>query len=317
MSVQINSESKVLFANKKQPIDDLIDDINEKYRGVLSVYGLLKQNEPIIASVGNFQLPAELKTTYEKRKARLEDISNYDNGMNHNEPNLVLDRSFQFSPFLELECLTADYAACQTMRIDGNKEFQLITGNALVWCKEEGKVVFQTRGTENIDWFPGACSLWGGGFLPLNFNDKPRDRSIFDNINREFREETGGITDLQKLKLAPILITKEHTAGANGQRTGSIQFNSLGAEISKKSVGELRPTWEGGVDYCDIKQLAKHFEENEWTPFAVACVLVWLNLTDNGMFERIYSIYKEKSLGDLLGLSGKALDLFIKANRLI
>lgn len=303
-----------MFRKKTSP-EELIENLNEKYKGVLSVYGLLKGKKPIIKNSGDFQVPEHLVKHYNRRKSFLEDVSNYENGMNHNEPHLVLDKEFSFGPYLELNCLLTDYAACQTMRIDANEEFQLITGNALVWCPKTKQVVFQIRQTKDVDWFPGASTIFGGGFLPLNFNDKASDESIFDNIDREFREETGNIVHLQKLSSSPVLVTKEHLVG-DGQKTGSIQFNSLGVEIPKDAIGKLRPTWEGGIDCININDLVSDFEKKEWTPFAVASTLVWLNQSDQGLFKKLYGIFTEKSFEDLLGLSGKALDIYIKTQKI-
>jgi hypothetical protein len=302
---------------KKISLEELIENLNEKYKGTLSVYGLLKQEKPIIKNIGRFQVPEYLEQHYKQRKGFLENISNYENGMNHNEPHLVLEKEFQFGPYLELDCLLTDYAACQTMRIDGNEEFQLITGNALVWCPKTKQVVFQIRGTKDVDCFPGASTIFGGGFLPLNFNDKASDESIFDNIDREFGEETGGKFHLQKLDSYPILVTKEHLVGGR-QKTGSIQFNSLGVEIPKDAIKKLRPTWEGGIDYINKNNLVSNFEKKEWTPFAVASILVWLNQSDRdqGLFKKLYNIFTEKSFEDLLGLSGKALDIYIKTQKI-
>ena len=300
---------------KKIPLEELIEDLNDKFKGALSVYGLLKQKKPIINNIGSFKVPKHLEQHYKKRKSFLEDISNYKNRMNHNEPHLVLKEEFHFGPYLELDCLLTDYAACKTMRIDANEEFQLITGNALVWCSKTKQVVFQIREERDIDWSPGQSTIFGGGFLPVSVNDKRIDQSIFDNIDREFREETGDIVHLQKLRTSPILVTKEHLVH-DSQKTGSIQFNALGAEIPKDAIGELRPTWEGGIDYINKNDLVSNFDNKKWTPFAVASTLVWLNQSDLGLFERFYNSYTEKSFEDLLGFSRNAIGLFNEAHKI-
>ncbi len=299
-----------MLFKKKVPLETLIESLNDKYQGVLSVYGLLKRKEPIIEYSEEYVIPEELRGQYLERKAYLEDVSNFENRMNHNEPHLVFDQDFKFDPYLSLKCHKTDYAACQTVRLDGNKEFQLITGNALVWCEKANKVVFQKRKTKDVDWYPGAYSIWGGGFLPDSINDKNSDRnSILRTIQREFMEETGKVSHLKNLESSPILVTKEHISGE--YKTGSLQFNSLGALLSESALDMLEPAWEGSVDYCDKSELSAHFENHNWTPFAVASILIWLNLTDKGLFERLYSIYKEKSCDDLLGIAKKTLDILV------
>ena len=261
-------------------LNELIDRLNKRYEGRLKIIGLLRKL-PVISHEKNFIVPDEMQTEYIKNKTYLENGSNFINGINHNEKHAVYWGNLDDSSLDQdtLDCWLTDYAACRTYRLDHNKAFPLVTGNTLVICPATGTFVMQKR-ADNVDWNPGAYSLFGGGYLPESLDEQPEDHgSIMNTIYREFNEESGGDVHLVRKDYKHILLTKEVKAGK--WMTGSIQFNVLGAEIDKNTMQHLRPSWEGQIAHVEMNNIETELEKNTWTEFAEASVLIWLFLIDH------------------------------------
>lgn len=241
-------------------LNQLIARLNTQYCGRLKIFGLLSEL-PVIAHQETFVVPADMHSAYCKNKIRL---------AKRNEMHAVYWGSLHdISPEKEnsLNCQLTDYAACRTYRVDYQKYFPLITGNALVLNAKKNTFFMQKR-SEQSDWNPSAYSVFGGGYSPID------QHSILQTIYREFNEETNGQAWLAKKCVPHILLTQELKAGS--KPTGSIQFTILGAEIgcgvplSGQNSGS-----EGNVAYIPIDTVDQHQENNTWTALAEVSVLIW------------------------------------------
>jgi len=258
-------------------LSELIGKLNKRYEGRLEIVGLLKKL-PVITHEKTFVVPDEMQPEYNKNKAYLENTQNFVDGMNHNEKHAVFWGNLDNNCLDQntLDCWETDYAACKTYRLDYKKTFPLVTGNALVICPDTGTFILQKR-ADNVDWNPGAYSLFGGGYLPELPDGQPADQGdITNTIYREFKEESGGDVDLIHKHYKHVLLTKELKAGA--RTTGSIQFNVLGAEINEQALQQLNPGWEGQIVHFAMNNIKTQLENNTWTEFAEASVLIWLFL---------------------------------------
>jgi len=258
-------------------LNELIDRLNKRYEGRLEIVGLLKKL-PVITHAKTFTVPDAMQAEYNKNKAYLENTHNFPDGMNHNEKHVVYWGNLDDSNLDQdtLDCWITDYAACRTYRLDHNKAFPLVTGNALVICPTTGTFVLQKR-ADNVDWNPGAYSLFGGGYLPELLDGQSADQgAIMNTIYREFNEESGGVVHLVRKDYKHILLTRELKAGA--RMTGSIQFNVLGAEIDEETLQQLRSSWEGQIAHVAMNNIKSELENNTWTEFAEASLLIWLFL---------------------------------------
>lgn len=258
-------------------LNELIDRLNKRYEGKLEIIGLLRKLL-VITHEKTFIVPDTMQAEYNKNKAYLENTHNFPDEMNHNEKHVVYWGNLNDSSLDQdtLDCWITDYAACRTYRLDHNKAFPLVTGNALVICPTTGTFVLQKR-ADNVDWNPGAYSLFGGGYLPESLDGQPEDHgSIMNTIYREFNEESGGDVNLIRKNYKHILLTRE--LKADERMTGSIQFNVLGAEIDEETLQQLGSSWEGQIAHVAMKNIETVLENNTWTEVAEASVLIWLFL---------------------------------------
>jgi len=258
-------------------LNELIDRLNKRYEGRLEIVGLLEKL-PVITHAKTFTVPDAMQTEYNKNKTYLENTHNFPDGMNHNEKHVVYWDNLDDNSLDQdtLDCWVTDYAACRTYRLDHNKAFPLVTGNALVICPATGTFIMQKR-ADNVDWNPGAYSLFGGGYLPESLDGQREDHGSFMNtIYREFNEESGGNVNLVQKDYKQTLLTRELKAGT--RMTGSIQFNVLGAEIDEEALQRLSPGWEGQIVHVAMDNIKTELENITWTEFAEASVLIWLFL---------------------------------------
>lgn len=240
-------------------LNQLIVRLNTQYRGRLKIFGLLSE-PPVIAHQETFVVPEDMHFAYCKNKIRL---------AKRNEMHAVYWGGLHnISPEKEnsLNCQLTDYAACRTYRVDYQKCFPLITGNALVLNAEKNAFIMQKR-SEQSDWNPGAYSVFGGGYSPID------QHSILQTIYREFNEETNGQVWLREC-VPYTLLTQELKAGS--KPTGSIQFTILGAEVGY-GVPLLNQNGgnEGNVAYIPVETVGQHQKNNTWTALAEVSVLIW------------------------------------------
>ncbi len=282
-------------------LNELIDRLNKRYEGKLEIVGLLRKL-PVITHTKTFTVPDAMQAAYNKNKVYLEQTHNFPDGMNHNEKHVVYWDNLDDSSLDQdtLDCWLTDYAACRAYRLDHNKAFPLVTGNALVICPATSTFVLQKR-ADNVDWNPGAYSLFGGGYLPELLDGQPVDQgAIMNTIYREFNEESGGDVNLVQKDYKHILLTRELKAGK--RTTGSIQFNVLGAEIDEEALQQLKPGWEGQIVHVAMNNIKTELENNAWTEFAEASVLIWIFLVYHqpSLFGRVNGAVSPNEIATIL-----------------
>lgn len=253
--------------------------IRSKYKDDLEIYGIINGNEPKIIHSEKMPVPVGSEEKYENIASYFKNGGNNKDGVNRNEPHAVLKDVDSFDESIigegmRVECYETDYAMCQLHREELGTEFPLITGNAIVYCEKSEELAVQIRG-KNSHLFPGYFSIFGGGYLPVDFNDKTSDAgSIYRCINREFKEESGNDGILEREK-CPLLVCKELS---NYSISGSIQFNALAMKITPDNLERLFETWEGSIKRISINELKESLNNDKWVPFAKASIEIWLEM---------------------------------------
>jgi 8-oxo-dGTP pyrophosphatase MutT (NUDIX family) len=174
----------------------------------------------------------------------------------YNEAHLVC---LEFLPGARrLHAAVCEYALVQTLRERFRVEVPLITTNAFLHCRERQQVVLQVR--QGSLYGNGEAGLFGGGMQAFGPHGREGDGNLLTALQRELREETGGVIDQAAIGRAPLWWATEHRVG--DRLTGSLQFNRYGVPITADTLDRLldlqrqQPPEEGGILVMDVRDLA-------------------------------------------------------------